>query len=81
MKNISWRTNEFEFTSDQKSIKLWSYSRLWVPGVFSYDENCATEEHGESDIAYDYELSEGYIVGEDDSGEYDEIMDDDLNID
>ena len=81
LKNISGNTNEFEFSSDKKSINSWSYSRPYVPGVFTYDENCAAEEHGESDIASDAEVLEEEIVWEDDSCEDDYIMDKDLDID
>ena len=45
LKNISWCKNEFEFVSDHNSIKLWSYSGPYVPGVFLCDENCAIEDH------------------------------------
>ena len=39
LNNMYGHTNEFEFIRCQKRIQLWSYSRLYVPGVFSYNEN------------------------------------------
>ena len=79
-KKLSGHKNEFDLAIDNKSIQLWSYSVPYIPGVFSYDENCAIEEHRESDIASDAELLVGDIGGEDESDEYDDIMDEDLDV-
>ena len=53
-----WLTNEFKFISNHKSIKFWSYSRPFVTGLLYCDKNCATEEHGDSDIASGAEVSD-----------------------
>ena len=81
MKKLSGLTSDFYFTSDIKSSKSWSYSGTYVPGVFSYDENSATEQYGESYLSSDAEVSDGAIGGEDDSDEDDDIIDEDLNVD
>ena len=48
--------------------------------MFYYEENCATEEHGESDIEYDDELSEEDIGGDNKSYEHGKIRYKDLDI-
>ena len=60
-------------------MNSWSYSGPYVTGVFSYDENCATEEHGDRGSESDADVSEGELGGEDDSDE-DDGMDEVLDI-
>ena len=45
LKKLYVKTNELKFSSDISSMKLWSYSRPYIPRVLSYDEN-----YGGSDI-------------------------------
>ena len=75
LKKLYGHKNKFKISSDHKSIKSCSYSGLYFPRVFFYDENCATKEHVESDISFDVELLEVDIGGEDDSDEGNTIMD------
>ena len=50
LKNLYEHTNKFKLTSDHNSIKFWYYYGTYVPGVFSYAKNYATEENGERKI-------------------------------
>ena len=77
---MSGSKNYYKFSSDHKSIKFKSYSGTYVPGVLSCDENCATEEHGQSNSASYTEVSEGDIIGQDYSEEYYDIMYEDLDV-
>ena len=62
-------------------MKFWVYSKPYVPRVFSYDGSGNSEEHGESNRAFDFEVLEGETGGEGQSDIDDDIMDKDLNID
>ena len=61
-------------------LRFFHTSSFPLPGVFSCDENCTKEDHGESDITSDTESSEGQIGGEGYSDEYYDIMDEELDV-
>ena len=75
------RTIESNHASAYKSIKLWSYSRPYVTGVFYWDNHFTTEQDGESHFSFDSEVSEGKIVVEVYNDIYYDIMEEEFRFD